>query len=80
VAVRKKSGNMNDIGGGDDTHETGDPLFGIFPDRNGDDYIDDNDTFCAVCGVPLNVLVSDRIGILRTTLSLIRSPGTNIRN
>lgn len=79
VAVRNNSGNMDDIDGGDDTHETGDPLFGIFPDRNGDDYIDDNDTFCAVCGVPLNVLVSDRIGIFRTTLGLIRSLDTNIR-
>ncbi|KAE8553864.1 hypothetical protein EYB25_002402 [Talaromyces marneffei] len=65
---------MDDIGGGDDTHETDDPLFGIFPDRRGDDYGDNNDTFCAVCGVPLNVLVSDRIGIFRMTLGLIRSP------
>lgn len=41
-------------------HEMVDPLRGIFPDRCGDDWIDTNDTFCIVCGVPVGVIVSDR--------------------
>lgn len=59
----------------DGMHEMADPLHGIFPDRVGDDWIDTNDTFCTVCGVPVGVIVSDReIFLYRLAWPVIQAP------
>lgn len=58
-----------------DTHEGVDPRLGIFPDRFEFDDDQNLDTFCAVCGVPVRVIVSKTNGNLEMTSYLIRTTG-----
>lgn len=53
------SSDLDSMDDTENTHQTADPLRGIYPERYELDDDQNLDTFCVVCGVPIRVMVSN---------------------